>query len=83
MKVKRGRQAVNNLGSGNKEKNFTVHCPAPRMLLFYFFQWLALSGMADFRAVAFLAALAISGEQHSSFNIDRKKNNSSVSHMEI
>ena len=35
MKVKRGRQAVNNLGSGNKERNFTVHCPAPPMLLFY------------------------------------------------
>ena len=31
------------------------------------FQWLALSGMVDFRAVAFLAALAISGEQLTTF----------------
>ena len=80
MKVKRGRQAVNNIGSGKKDKELSSPTHAA---ILPSFQWLALSGMADFRAVAFLAALAISGEQHSYFNIDQKKNNSSVSHMEI
>ena len=44
-----------------KKKNFIVQCPVSRRD--DVFQWFALSGMVDFRAVTFLAALAISGEQ--------------------